>query len=220
MRLSGRLWHVVLVVCPLLMPARGEAAIISTPLGSVGAGSFNLSGTFTTDNDIALFSFTLSDAADITAQIDSHLEDPAGFDPVITLFGPGDGTDDFQGVFDFLSDSSDGLLGAALGPGDYLVAITQYNNFFVPDENRFDFDAAMDGLFTKMLFDQGDTLPCTQFVAFDFETSTPECRTGEFDGTLTVEPSNAVPEPGMLSLVTLGGAALIAQRRRRRRDES
>jgi hypothetical protein len=47
-----------------------------------------------------------------------------------------------------------------------------------------------------------------------------DCRTPNFAGSLTIEPENVpqpVPEPGSLTLLALGGAALLARRDRWRR---
>lgn len=213
MRFLGRGLLVCLVVCLGLFPTRAEAATITIPLDTLSAGSFDFSETFDQDNDVALISFSLSAAATVSIEMTSQTATPAGFDPILTLFRPGT---DFMGSFDRLSDSESGMLDALLSAGDYLLAITQYNNFYVDGENRFDFDAALNGAFTKMLFDPLDTVPCGEFVAFDFTADAPECRTAAFAGSLTVEPE-LVPEPGAIVLLALGGTAMGLRRRHRKR---
>jgi PEP-CTERM motif len=207
---------VIVVVCLSLLPARSEAAAITHPIdfGTVSAGITPFDGIFELDNDVALIRFTLDASADVSAEVTSHLASPAGFDPILTLFGPGSS---FLGAFDFLTDSSTGSLSAGLlGPGNYLLALTQYVNFFSPFEGQFDFDQDADGLFTQSLFDPSGALGCTAFVAFNFATEQAECRTPAFAGSLTVEPA-AVPEPGTLALLAVSAATLLARRPRRRR---
>ena len=72
MRLRGRLWLVVLVVCLGLAPVRAEAALLTTDLGSLGSGSSTLARSFSNDNDVALFSFELAGTTTITAEIPLH----------------------------------------------------------------------------------------------------------------------------------------------------
>ncbi len=209
MRVLGRMMLVAVAGCVSLGSARADAAIISFPLGPL-TGTHSFSGTFTADNDIALVSFAVTTTTRVTADVTSHLQTPAGFDPVLTLFGTGT---DFMGAFDFLQDDTTGTLATLLAPGSYLLAVTQYSNFYVPFQNRFDFDAAVNGAYTKMLFDPLDTLSCGSFVAFDFNTQTPQCRTGSFDGTIAIQ---SAPEPATLTLLALGAAGLAHRRRRTR----
>jgi hypothetical protein len=212
MRFFGRSMVVAVVVCLSLIPSPSEASIISIPLGSPAPGANPFNGTFTADNDVALISFALNTTTLVTADVTSQFQTPAGFDPVLTLFGPGT---DFMGGFDFMFDDTTGSIASLLGPGSYLLAITQYSNFYVPFQNRFDFDAAVNGAFTQALFDPTGSLPCSSFVAFDFNTLTPQCRTGSFDGTLNI-PS--APEPAALALLALGAAAGVIRRRRSRSE--
>lgn len=222
MRLFGRALVVTVVVCLALVPARTEAALMdvtSTDFGTVGAGTQTLNGTFVNDNDIALFAFHLTSDAVVTAELTSFLcsdadgecEDSTvrGFDPILTLIDPV--TLNGLATASSLTGNDPFQLQATLGAGDYLLAVTQFNNFF-QDGGAFDFDTLTS--FTKLLFDQGDELPCADFIAF---TGVAECRNESFAGTLTVEPVG-VPEPGILALASMGGAALAARQRRRRRD--
>lgn len=206
-----------------LLPADGHAAPIlhSVALGTLAPGSYDLDDgdpgtptTFVADNDLALFQFTLAADATITASITSHLTTPAGFEPILTLFEPGS---EFMGSWDFLREADAGPLTAALSAGSYLLALTQYNNYFSPGDGAFDYDAAVDGFYTKAVFGGTTALACDAFVAPGATTSDPpECRTAGYAGTLRV--SATVPEPAALSLVTIGASVLLARRRIRRRS--
>jgi hypothetical protein len=235
MRLRGRLWLVALVLCLVgLIPARGEAALIDvtpTAFGTVSSGPYLLDGTFVKDNDIALFSFSLTSTATVTAELTSFLcnepdgmcEDSTvrGFDPILTLLSD-DSAYTLQGSAVSVTGNDPFTLPLTLGPGDYLLAITQYNNFYSGTTGgAFDNDTLAS--FTKAFFDIENLAPCPDFIAFvppdEGLDPAPECRNKSFAGTLTIE-STAVPEPGTLTLLALGGSALIARRRRRTRGES
>jgi hypothetical protein len=204
MRLVGRGLFATVVAFLVCGPARAEAAPISISAGLLSPGTFNFGGTFGTDNDVALIYFSLAGTSDLTAQMTSHVATPAGFDPILTLFGAGT---DFLGGFDYLTDTDTGLLLATLAAGNYLLAVTQFNNYYTPG-NGFDYDAAVNGQFTSALF--GPAAGCSAFVAYDGS-----CRSPQFAGTLSL-PTQAVPEPGTLALVVCGGAALVGWHRRQR----
>jgi hypothetical protein len=218
MRSVGRGLLVFLVVCFGLLPVRAEAATIAIPLGNLDPGSFAFSGTFNQDNDVALIAFEVDQPLLFSVEITSHLSGtPPGFEPYLTLFVPGS---DFQpdpggGSFDFFRDSDTGLPDT-LDPGEYLLALTQFDNRYSPGVG---FDYALDPTFTLTLADIfGVDAPagCEGFLAIDFFGQTAECRTGTFAGALSVQSQDA-PEPGTLSLLAIGGAALAARRRRRTR---
>jgi hypothetical protein len=211
---------VVLVACLSLMPVRTEAAPIE--LGTVSSGNFAISGVFGADNDVALIFLSLFGTAVVSAEITSHLDavDP-GFDPILTLLGPGT---DFLGDYDYLFDASEGFIEAVtLSAGNYVLALTQYHNYYFPGAG-FEYAAAVNGRFTYDFFAvdaDGDGVPdtpCSAFVAFDGG-----CRSPNFAGTLSVQPEDVVqpvPEPGSLFLLMAGGAALLARPRGWRRPDA
>ena len=86
MRLFGRGLLVLVVVC--LLPVRSEAALMDvtpTALGDpLDPGIYNLAGSFTNDNDIALYAFTLS-ATRYYQLLNELIENPAALehDPIL-----------------------------------------------------------------------------------------------------------------------------------------
>jgi hypothetical protein len=205
-----RLGHallVILVACLCLTPARAEAATIE--LGTASGTTFDFSGVFGADNDVALIFISLLGTAEVSAEMTSQLETPAGFDPILTLFGPGT---EFRGAFDFLSENAFGLLDPmTLAAGNYVLALTQYNNFYA-FTGGFEYDGANSGDLTAIL--SGGVTTCAEFVDLDGN-----CRTANFAGSLSIQPEN-VPEPGSLALLMVGGAALLVRRRRWRRPDA
>ena len=207
----GQSLLVFLVACLSLMPARAEAATID--LGTASGTTFDFSGFFGADNDVALIFLSLSGTAVVSAEMTSHLDTPAGFDPILTLFGPGS---EFRGSFDFLTENAFGLLDPVTLPaGNYVLALTQYNNFYAFN-GGFEYDGANSGELTSIL--SGGITACAEFVAID-ANGEPECRTANFAGTVSIEPEN-VPEPGSLALLMAGSAALLLRRRRWRRPDA
>ena len=219
MRLRRHFLRVGVFVCLILIPGTsGAAPILHPSLGTLLPGSSSVLGdddpatVFTHDNDIAFFEFSVGAETTITATMAS----PAGFLPILTLFGDGN---QYQAKWNFLKDSDSGPLVATLSAGTYLLALTQFNNYFSTADGRFDFDLDGDGLFTKELFDPDDTLPCDGFVAPGVNLADPpECRTAAYFGTLATEATT--PEPATLSLVALGATALLVRRRTRRRESA
>jgi PEP-CTERM motif len=234
MRPVGRgLLIVALLACLVSLPTRADADIITiTPNAD---GSFG--GTFSADNDVALIYLSLLGPAFVTFNITSHLEliEP-GFDPILTFFTAGgtqftppDSGDSYDPLFasfdgSFASNHEDLALffpdvfsGGTMAAGNYLLAVTQYENSFnlssVEGEvGGFQYDA--DSRFTCGPLETRDP-ECTGFLAFDGTS-----RSQEFAGSLTIEPEDVpqpVPEPGSLTLLALGSAALLARRARVRR---
>lgn len=231
MPLYGRsLPVVVLFACLVLLPARADADIITVVPNA--DGSFGV--TFGADNDVALIYLSLLGPAFVTFNITSHL-DPTepGFDPILTFFTAGgsqftppDSSDSYDFLFDSFTGSFDSsqedlalfFPSGTLAAGNYLLAVTQYDNYFnlSPDGGFGTFTYAADSLFTCGPIPERDPA-CTGFLAWDGTSRSPE-----FAGLLTIEAENVpqpVPEPGSLTLLALGSAALLARRGRRSRPE-
>lgn len=105
------------------------------------AVSVSFTGFFTRDDEVQLFPFTIGGPATVTLQTLGYaggtnaagdIIAAGGFDPIVTLFdgagnfvGENDDRDFDQGIFDAF------LLQLALAPGNYTVALTQFDNFAI-----------------------------------------------------------------------------------------
>lgn len=183
------------------------------------AAIISQTGSFAADDDVAFFNFTLSAPATVTLRTFSYgggangagmLIPPGGFDPIVTLY-------DAAGIFLDLADDSPGVpvdpvtgaaydaeLMAALGPGSYLVALSQFDSvpvgdlldgfLFTGDPNFTSFFGCSNGQFCD---DTGANR--TSYYALDL---------------INVDGRADVPEPG--TMVLLGSAiGVLAWWRRR-----
>lgn len=112
---------------------------------NVSAATFSFTGTFTADDDVQLFDFTVAGASTIAlrsygygggTQADGNLVSAGGFDPILALF---DNTglliaindDDTSGTVNadpITTFAWDTYLETTLAAGDYIVAVMQYDN--------------------------------------------------------------------------------------------
>jgi hypothetical protein len=122
--------------------------------GSVSAASFSFTGNLITDDDVQLFNFTVGSTSTVTLltlsyaggtnfQGDTIAE--GGFDPIMALFtGAGtfiQGNDDGDCYITPPEVATSGVTGecldtylqTTLAPGDYTVAVSQYDNYNVGD---------------------------------------------------------------------------------------
>jgi hypothetical protein len=106
------------------------------------ADTFSFTGTFSSDDQVQLFSFTLASSSTVTfqtygygggANAEGSVISPGGFDPYLTWFGP-DGSE-FGSVDDGCGAASAGIDGCAdsfintvLDAGTYTLALTQSPN--------------------------------------------------------------------------------------------
>ena len=196
----------------VMLPESCTFANLSDPL----LGTVLVDGSFTADEDVALFRFVLSGAAFLSASATDEL----GLDPLIGLFHaesrdvvlyPDVLGDLAPAVMD---DTPDQGLSAILpiielDAGAYILALIQGGNSFAAP--------------------LGGEAPARDNInagfAWDFDPLSRSGRCSDaglcgFSLALTATPADAapVPEPGTLTLMALGaGAAAVARRRRRRR---
>jgi len=113
---------------------------------NANAASFSFTGTFSADNNVQLFNFSVGAISDVTlrsysyaggTQADGNIVSAGGFDPILALF------DSTGALIDQNDDDATGTVAADpttgnrwdtflvsnLGIGDYTVAVMQYDNF-------------------------------------------------------------------------------------------
>ncbi len=207
-------------------------ATLSLGLGSIfidfhpaQAADFSFRGNFATDDEVQLFNFSVETTSTITletlsygggTQADGTVIDSGGFDPILTLFdGSGNaiaGNDDNP----FLR-IPDSLLTGSISPGNYTVALTQYDNFFLGSlGDNISRGFALEGNpnFTSIF-------GCSngQFCSFNGLNRTNEWAFDvlNVETAVTVQPSANVPEPtSILSLFTIGTWAVVSLQRQKR----
>jgi hypothetical protein len=184
------------------------AAFLST---SARANDFSFTGAFAFDNDVQFFSFRVSSLSSVTIRTLSYaggvdaLGQPVfggGFDPILALFDTFGAkiyeNDDGIGVPVDLSTgrAADALLEVLLGAGDYLAALSQYDNF-AGSTLTDRFLRAADGNFTPLIF------PC---FATQFCDASGAARTGTWaiDITGVDDAARIVPEPASLWMCAMG----------------
>ena len=199
--------------------AAALCALSALPAAAVPLTFQGTVGTFEADDDVALFEFAVEDIASfLTVRTVSYaggtLQDgteitAGGFDPILTLFdGAGEVVTSNNDDPDAPVDPDTGLAfdagfrtNVALPVGEYTLAVTQYDNFFVDDG----FDEVGDPNFTAAF--GCDAGQFCDFAGFD--------RTADFalDASLAPIP---VPAAAWLlggALMGMGGLGLARRRR-------
>jgi len=183
------------------------------------AAVFSFNGSFTADDNVQFLSFTQSSLSPVSLQTSSYAA--GGFDPIVAVF---DATglligqnDDGDGV---PSDPSTGealdslLTLSPLAPGQYLVSLTEFDNFPLGPTLADGFVESGLGNFTADLFQCG---------APNFCDVTGSARTNQWALTISGEAVTAaatVSEPSTMALFIVGLACfgtVIGARISRRR---
>ena len=214
-------------------------AVFATLMCSAAqATDFSFTGSFTQDDNVQLFNFTVGSSSSVTLRSLSYAGGTnaqaqtiasGGFDPILALFN-GTGAlinQNDDGGSNVPADAVTGArydvyLQSLLAPGDYTVSVAQYNNFAVGPNLSNGFGRTGTGNFTPSLSNCGATQFC------DVTGSSPGNRRDghwAFD-ILNVSAASvpnptvgAVPEPGIYAMM-LAGLGFIGFARRRQRPKA
>lgn len=215
-KVSTRTLALVFVLCAFSMTSR--AAIVT------------LTGSFTADDDVQLFSVHLAAPATVEFQTfgyaggttpDGTVVPGGGFDPILTLF-------DSTGAFlidndEYIGAPIDPLTGygldarivISLGAGTYTLALTQYDNFAFFDLIDGFVQTGNPNFTADPSFTGGD--PCASGLFRDISGTPGRCREGgwtvSFSNVTDVAP---IPEPSTLLLSCAGFLLLLFCRKRRK----
>jgi hypothetical protein len=223
---------VLLCVCVLMSRGAAAAPIIIEQTIADPLATTELTGSFTFDNDVALFQFTLDAGIyNFTAATTSYAD--GGFDPLLALYGADgqmvtyEGTPEQGTLFarnDNVSDIGepipdiipDSLLLFQLSvavQSQFTLALIQAGNDAFEDQIAFAWD---DDAF-QCATDFAD--PCTTGSFIDFYTGVARNNTFALDLVVTSVDTAPVPEPGTLSLLTVATAGFAWLRRLRVRRQ-
>ncbi|MBC8135134.1 MAG: DVUA0089 family protein [Fibrella sp.] len=160
---------------------------------------------FVNDNDVQLLSFIVSEPfAELSISTDGYAA-LGGFDPTLALFtDTGDAaTDVFLGQsdsLDFATSLYDDVLNVIVPSGNYVLALTQYDNLANGPDNRakgFLYDGADNFNFTNPLFPG----PGGAFNDFDGNVRNGQFRVNVVTVAVPEAPSAVLVLPGLFALV-------------------
>jgi hypothetical protein len=214
--------------------AMGFAALALTVFLSpetLAGSTFSFTGSFAADNDVQLFTFTISSPTTVNMETWSYAGGtnaagtviPAGgFDPFVTLFSSNG---------HFINDNDDGAtakvdpttgvaydsqLSQALAAGKYIVALTQFDNFANKPNLTNGFSEGGNTNFTLAFAPGGST---GFFWDLDGNQRTSKWAL-DIDVVNSAVLGGSVPEPSSLILGGIGGLTLVGFTLLRRRRPS
>ncbi len=192
------------------------------------AADITLQGTFTADDTIQLFSVSLAAPASVDIRSYGYaggttstgtVVPRGGFDTILTLFsasgvfindndeGAGVAVDPTTGL------AADARLTETLTPGNYIVALTEFDNFSIGNLSDGFAEAGNPHFTAAPSFTSAG--PCPGNMFRDISGTAGRCRTGnwavDFLNVASVAPV-AVPEPSALLLAGVGLALLLVGR--------
>jgi hypothetical protein len=219
----------MLIVRKMLAVAAAIATVLSGG-GMASAANFSFQGSFTQDDNVQAFNFTVGATSDVTLRSWSYAGGVnaagdtiarGGFDPILALF---DSTGKFINQND---DGGPGLVAAdaltgrnwdtfltikGLAPGTYVATVMEFDNFAkgptfadgFKRDGQGNFTGPLVGVAGGSFLDVSGVIPGHQrdnHWAFDI---------------LNVNSASTVPEPASLTLLGIGIAGMAGYRLRRR----
>ncbi|MBV8571404.1 MAG: DVUA0089 family protein [Acidobacteriaceae bacterium] len=207
------------------------AVLVSRP---ARAANITLQGTISTDDAVQLFDLTVATAGLVDIRSYGYaggttstgvVVPRGGFDTILTLFSASgaflDDNDDGAGV---ATDPTTGLaadarLTESLTPGNYIAALTQYDNFSIGNLADGFAEQGHPTFTADPSFAGGG--PCPGNMFRDISGTAGRCRNGnwtvDFVNVARVSAVASTPEPSALLLAGAGLALLLMGRVRRRK---
>ena len=187
---------------------------LAASVGLATAGPLSFAGSFGQDDNVQIFNFAVSSAGTVTLETFGYAggNDPVrgavpsgGFDPVFGLFTAagqlvGVGDDGATRIDPVTGSALDAFLSTTLAPGNYFVALAEYDNFPVGPTFADGFLRSGAGNFTS-------AFGCSAGKFCDVNGVS---RTPNYD--LAIAGANvaaAVPEPSTLALMSAAFTALL-----------
>lgn len=204
----------------LALALAGLSGLAFSSLAS--ATDLTLQGSFTVDDQVQLFDMTVATPGSVDIRSYGYaggttstgrLVPAGGLDTTLTLFSSAGAflseNDDGTGVATdpLTGQAFDARITASLLPGNYIVALTQYDNFASGATLNDGFEEAGRGNFTAdpSFTDAG---PCPSGQFRDASSTAGQCRSGNwavnFVNVASVTPRTPVPEPQSALLLIFG----------------
>ncbi len=202
--------------------------------GAARANNITLQGLFTHDDDVQLFDVTVATAGSVDIRSYGYAGGTTstgaviprgGFDTILTLFN-GAGTflldnDEGSGVATdpATGEAFDARITTNLMPGSYIAVLTQYDNFSLGNLTDGFAEAGHPNFTADPTFTSAGSCPGNLFR--DISGTAGRCRDGDwavdFLNVAGVTPRSSVPEPGTVTLFSVGllGLALFVRKRAR-----
>jgi hypothetical protein len=186
-------------------------ACLFASASAASAAVITFSGTFGVDNDVVYFRYSIDNPGEVTVSTTSFAG--GGFSPILTLF---DSSGVYQSQHSGYGSNSEATLvdwPSSIGGEEFIITLTQYDNFALGPNLSDGFTYDGQGNFTSVN---------SPFPGGSFLLPGPEQRTAEWsiefsspDATLYAVQ---VPEPSTSSMALFGGVALAAWLSARRRN--
>jgi hypothetical protein len=190
------------------------ACLLSTA-GAASAGIITFEGSFTADDQVQLFYYSVQTTGEVTVSTTSFAG--GGFSPILTLF---DSTGAYLFDEDGYGSNSDAIMSwNSVAGAQYIIALTQYDNYANQPNLTDGFMRDGQGNYTA----EPPFNP--EVPGGSFLLPGPEQRTGnwavQFQAADELELEASIPEPS--TLVTVAGAliftAWVGRRQRARRSK-